>query len=196
MSEPFTAVLLAGGKSTRMGRDKATLLIEGVSLWQHQLAKLRALAPSEVFISGPLDGPWRGAGIEAVEDLLPGQGPLAGLHAALRRMSHDWLLVLAIDLPDVPSSFLADVVASTYRARIGQVPVCGDWFQPLAAVYPLACLPLVEECLAAGQRALRPFTQRAQELHLLAPYRIFPEVLALFRNLNTSADLIYPRRSP
>jgi molybdopterin-guanine dinucleotide biosynthesis protein A len=85
---PFTAVLLAGGKSTRMGRDKAGVLLHGQPLWQRQLATLRAVQPAELFISGKADAAYAGAGVEIVADNFPGLGPLSGLEATLRRATH------------------------------------------------------------------------------------------------------------
>src|SRR5262245_21418784 len=71
----FSAVLLAGGKSSRMGRDKAALVVDGVPLWQRQLATLRAAGAREVFVSGAARGPW--TGMECIHDEVKGAGPLA-----------------------------------------------------------------------------------------------------------------------
>src|SRR5438067_5066315 len=92
----FAAVLLAGGKSSRMGRDKASVVIDGQPLWQRQLATLRATHPCELYISGKVDGPYADSGVELVIDSSPGHGPLAGLEAALLRTHQPLLLVLAI----------------------------------------------------------------------------------------------------
>src|SRR4051794_37322903 len=74
-----TAVLLAGGKSSRMGRDKALLAVEGRPLWMRQVEVLRATSPTQLLISGPPDGAWKDTGIVAVADETPGQGPLSGI---------------------------------------------------------------------------------------------------------------------
>ena len=73
-----SAVLLAGGKSSRMGRDKALLEIDGEPLWRRQLATLRALEPEQLMVSGPP----RGEG-ETVADEIEDAGPLGGVAAAL-----------------------------------------------------------------------------------------------------------------
>src|SRR5688500_16588132 len=96
-SPNFAAVLLAGGRSTRMGFDKATLVIDGQPLWQRQLATLRALHPHELFISGRLDGPYGGAGVEIIEDDVADLGPLGGIASILRRAESELVLILAID---------------------------------------------------------------------------------------------------
>ncbi len=66
--QPFDAVLLAGGKSSRMGTDKAGVLIQGVPLWRLQLATLRDLGPEEIFISGRDSGPYAEEGLEILKD--------------------------------------------------------------------------------------------------------------------------------
>ena len=81
----ISAVLLAGGESRRMRKDKATLLFRGRPLWQIQLELLRQLGPAEIFISARTDPTWRPADVEFVADDLPSRGPLSGLAGSLER---------------------------------------------------------------------------------------------------------------
>ena len=184
---PFTAVLLAGGESTRMGRDKAGVLIDGQPLWQRQLATLRAVHPHELFISGKADGPYADAGVEILADSVPGLGPLAGVEAALRRASHPLVLVLAIDLPAMTADFLSGLVRES--AAAGCVARDDRWFEPLAAVYPRACLPLAESCLRDADRSMQRFVRLAVEGGLLGLHDLRPGERALFKNLNQPGDL-------
>jgi len=185
----FSALLLAGGKSTRMGRDKATVIVEGQPLWRRQLATLTATGAHEIFISGKSTGPYMHAGIEVLEDLHPDCGPLAGLEAALRRMQTPLLCVLAIDLPWMTAPYLSQLVEKAFHEKCGVVPQAGDRFEPLAAVYPRAMLPLVEEQLSALDYSMQPLIRRAVERNLVTPYAIADEDCPLFRNVNTPADL-------
>jgi len=182
---PFTAVLLAGGQSTRMGRDKAGVLFRGVPLWQHQLATLRAVQPAELLISGRADGPYAGAGVKILPDNFPGLGPLAGLEAALRRARHPLVLVLAIDLPAMTPDFLASLL----RGGTGCVPRAEGWCEPLAAVYPRTCRPLVGECLHADDRSMQRFVRVAAEAGLLTFRNLDPAERPLFHNANRPGDL-------
>ena len=186
---PFTAVLLAGGKSTRMGRDKACVLIDGLPLWQRQLATLRAVHPRELFISGKPDGPYASADVEILADNFPGLGPLAGLEAALRRASHPLVLVLAIDLPAMTATFLSDLVRQAAASATGCVPREDRWFEPLAAVYPRACLPLAEACLHETDRSMQRFVRLAVREGLEGIRDVLPGERALFKNLNQPGDL-------
>ena len=185
---PFTAALLAGGKSTRMGRDKAAVLIGGQPLWQRQLSTLRAVRPHEIFISGKADGPCADAGVEILADNFPGLGPLAGIEAALRRASHPLVLVLAVDLPAMTADFLSGLIRD---AGTGAGCVMRDdrWFEPLAAVYPRACLPLAEACLRDADRSMQRFVRIAVEQGFMRVRELPDSGRALFKNLNEPGDL-------
>src|SRR5438874_11064541 len=91
----ITAVLLAGGESRRMGRDKATLLFHGKPLWQIQLELLRRLKPAEILVSARTDPSWRPADVQFVADDLPSRGPLSGIAASLAQVHTAHLLALA-----------------------------------------------------------------------------------------------------
>jgi molybdenum cofactor guanylyltransferase len=186
----FSAVLLAGGKSTRMGGDKAAVVLEGQALWQRQLATLAALRPHELFISGRADGPYASAGTEVIEDLHPGCGPLSGLEAACWRMQTPLLCVLAVDLPWMTVAFLERILKIAMQDGRGVVPQNSEYFEPLAAVYPRGMLNLAAEHLRHADHSMQRLIQRAVELDLVIPYALADDQRGLFRNLNTPADLI------
>ena len=172
-----------------MGRDKAAVELEGQPLWQRQVATLTALRPGELFISGKADGPYAHHGTEVIEDLHPGCGPLSGLEAACWRMRTPLLCVLAIDLPWMTSAFLERLVKLAMRDGRGVVAQNGEYFEPLAAVYPRALLQLIGEHLPQPDRSMQRLVRRAVELDLVIPYAIAEEERPLFRNVNTPADL-------
>src|SRR5580704_3387360 len=101
-----SALLLAGGRSRRMGVDKATVLISGEPLWRRQLRVLSKLRPGAVGISARTVPLWCPAEIEVVTDKPPSCGPLSGVAAGLRRLKSSHLLVLAIDLPEMTPEHL------------------------------------------------------------------------------------------
>ncbi len=112
----ISAVLLSGGKSRRMGEDKATILFRNASLWQIQLDLLRKLKPQELFISGQTVPPWLPADIPFVPDDPPSRGPLSGIAAALSRTTANHLLVLAIDMPFMTKSYLGNLCEKVGRS--------------------------------------------------------------------------------
>src|SRR5690348_17763401 len=127
-----SALLLAGGKSSRMGRDKAFLELEGEPLWQRQLATLRALSPEQLLIAGPRREQW--TGLEVIADQIAEAGPLAGIAAALHKCTAPHLVVLAVDLPMVTSDFLRALL-ELCREEQGAVPTAAGAAEPLAAIY-------------------------------------------------------------
>jgi len=201
------AVLLAGGKSSRMGRDKAALIVGGEPLWQRQLAVLSATEPAELFISGKSDGPYAGCGVEVIVDEITDCGPLGGIGAALRRCTRERLLVLAADMAAMTPEFLRSLLDESQRTAMGVVPsVAADGrrrarisssadeleqhrIEPLAAVYPRAALAVADECLRAGKRKLETFV-RALETHgLVTIHPVQAEEIALFTNWNAPEDI-------
>ncbi len=182
MSSRFSAVLLAGGKSRRLGRDKALLEVAGEALWRRQVRLLESLAPEKIFIAGPLRQP----GCETIADAQTNCGPLAGLVAALRVCTTPLLLALAVDLPRMTASCLRETLALCEHDR-GVVPMT-EQLEPLAAVYPIAALALAEEQLRSGQYSLQPFVRRCLECELMRPRQIGPGDPEAFFNLNTPAD--------
>jgi len=163
-----TAVLLAGGKSSRMGRDKSALPVNGEPLWQRQLAVLRATEPAELFISGKCEGPYAGCGVEILPDEFPDCGPLGGIATALRRCTGDFLLVLAVDMPAMTAAFLRTLLEESQRSATGIIPTAAAdgkrpaTFDPLAAVYPRAALAIAEECLRKGEFKLEGFIRKLE----------------------------------
>src|ERR1043165_8061611 len=121
----LSAVLLAGGESRRMGRDKATLEIAGKPLWQHQITLLESLNPVEILISARTDHDWRPGTAIFVVDQPPSVGPLSGIAATLHTCRGSHLLVLAIDLPWMTSSYLHSLL-DQLRPGCGIVPTIGD----------------------------------------------------------------------
>ena len=128
----LSAVILAGGKSNRMGRDKARLILDGESLLSHQLRKVRMLNPAEVLISGRSCEDYSTFNCPVVFDLEPGFGPLGGIERALHAATSPLLLVLAVDLPRMTTEFLRNLFARCDRLT-GVVPKLNGGLEPLAA---------------------------------------------------------------
>ncbi len=131
--ERYSMVVLAGGRSSRMGTDKADLCLDGRSFLELQIEKGRALGIEDIQVSG-----YRGARcpIPVTEDRLPGRGPLGGLESCLRRARWQKCLVLSVDVPLVPAAELERLLET---AACATAPVTilrhGESEQPLIAVY-------------------------------------------------------------
>jgi molybdenum cofactor guanylyltransferase len=185
----FAALLLAGGASSRMGQPKALLDYAGQPLWRIQMEKLRALDPGEMFLSLPPvislpPGSW-----QILHDEKSGLGPLSGLHAALKAMTGEWLVVLAIDLPDMTVAFLQHLCAMAMKRNCGIVPQLDGFYHGLVAVYPRAMVDLCKEHLASEDRSLQRFVRLGIAHELLAAYPMAETDRFLFRNVNSPEDL-------
>jgi len=170
-----------------MGRPKAIVRVDGTLLWRRQVELLQRLGPAELLISAGEDwdagvGPWT-----VVRDRWPRLGPLGGIGAALRAMSTELLLVLAVDMPSMSAGFLRGLIESA--GPHGVVPVENDLYQGLAAVYPRSVLALVEEALGGGDHSIHFLVDRALRQGLVVARPIADSEKPLFRNVNRPADI-------
>jgi molybdenum cofactor guanylyltransferase len=185
MPSDFSAVLLAAGRSTRMGRDKALLEVGGQPLWQRQRDVLAQSGATEIFLSVRPEQEWARAGGFAalLFDDLPNAGPMAGITAALERTTRSHVLALAIDLPQMRPEWLAGLVRDA-QPGVGIVGKRADFFEPLAAIYPKEMMALFWDALAGAQYALQPVLAKAVKQGLLRPKEIGPDQLPWFENWN------------
>jgi len=188
-SPTFSAALLAGGQSTRMGRDKAFLPLpnSGLLLWQRQWRVLEELSPVEILWSGP-SRPGLPAHIRVIPDALPSTGPLGGLSACLDVVRSDLLIVLAIDLPQMNATFLRRLLLRC-SVDCGIVARHDDYFEPLAAIYPARLRTLASSHLAHGRYAMHDLVREALNQNLLQEFSIDEKDSVLFKNVNRPSDL-------
>ena len=178
---PASAIVLAGGDSSRMGRDKAMLPVAGKPLIEVIVEQLK-LRFDNILISARRADDYRFLGLEIVPDAAPGQGPLRGIASALPRTKHDLAFVTACDIPRIDLKFVEHLLdlAEGHEVVLPFRPP--DLYEPLFAVYRRSVVGPAEEILAAGKRSL---------LELLDKVRVrrvkIPEGLS-FGNINTRAD--------
>jgi len=183
----ISAVLLAGGESRRMGKDKATLLFRGRPLWKIQFDLLRTLQPEEIFISARVDPPWRPSNVQFVSDEPPSRGPLSGLSATLARISTDYLLVLAVDMPLMSEDYLR-LICNLIEPDRGVLPVIGDRAEPLAAIYPKGAGIDFITALSGSEFSLQSLTKKLIEAGKLSLVNVLDEEKKFFRNFNALTD--------
>ncbi len=174
----LSAVILAGGRSVRMGRDKALLLLNGETLLARTTRLAREAGAAPVFISGR-------EGVEgALPDRLPGHGPLEGLATALEAAPPGRVLVLAVDLPALDLPFLRWLLGHAG----GVVPQLPGGPEPLAALYPTGAAALAREQLAQGQRSARTFAQAACRAGWCVAVPVPPALAPCLANWNHPGD--------
>ncbi len=184
----ISAVLLAGGKSRRMGEDKATILFRNAPLWQIQVDLLRKLQLQELFISAQTDPLWRPADIEFVPDDQPSRGPLSGIAAALSGTTANHLLALAIDMPFMTENYLRGLCERVQPSR-GVVPLIENRAEPLAAIYPRDAHGAVAGTLSGTDFSLQAVVRKLIAAGKLQPIQVSESEKSFFRNLNEPDDL-------
>ncbi len=188
--EPLDAVILAGGRSRRLGADKALLPFGGEPLLRIIVDRVSRVCP-RVFVAVDSAGRYEQLGlpVELVADVTPGHGPLSGLQVGLRACASQHALFLACDLPFLNTQLLRHMaqLPRSYQALVPRLE--GRW-HPLHAIYSRSVLPSVDAMLAAGGGSLRDLLARLDvrpiEEEELRP--LDPDGLALL-NLNAPADL-------
>lgn len=186
----LAAVVLAGGASSRMGRDKAFLNWEGRLLLQRQISLAHTAGVPMVWISGRKGVDYAEFGCPVVYDEIENAGPLAGLAASLRVAAeqHAFVLALAVDLPFMTADYLRSLAVAAGSTGLGVLPRRGEYFEPLAAVYPIRpTLAAVEIQLQAGRFALQELALALIAQGHARAREIQKEELPFFANWNDAA---------
>jgi molybdopterin-guanine dinucleotide biosynthesis protein A len=188
MEPDLSAFILAGGKSTRMGTDKAFVLLEGRTLLARML-DLACKITSNVHIVG--DPAKFAPFAPTIEDIFPGCGPLAGIHAALHASQTDLNVILAVDVPFVSQTLLDYFIFRAKNSNANVTLACAaGGLQPLCAVYRRAFADAAEQALRAGRHKIDALfdhtsTQVIEEAELEGA-GFSPRI---FCNLNAPQDL-------
>lgn len=179
--------VLAGGRSSRMGEDKARLTLDGRSMLERIVDAVRPVARRIVLVGRASE-----LGLAAVPDARIGFGPLAGIEAALASCETRAAIVLACDLPFV-STALLDRLLDRAGAEPDAVVVAEDFdgrVAPLCGVYPVSTRASVTRLLDAGERRPRALENVVPYVRLaFDAYASLPNAKRLLRNVNTPEDL-------
>jgi molybdenum cofactor guanylyltransferase len=183
----FGAALLAGGRSKRMGTDKALLPIESpegpMPLWLKQWKLLQSLHPAELLFSGPVR---TGLPKDAIvlADRWESAGPLGALATCLAFAKTDFLFVVAVDLPQMDLDCLSEMLRRCFCSKAGVIPVLDRRFEPLVAIYPKAAFARAVARVIQKQLKLQEFVAELMMEHLVVPWEVPPARAACFVNWN------------
>lgn len=156
--DKIPAYILAGGDSTRFGRDKARVELEGIPLIVRVADSLRPVASSVTVIADRADK-YSDFDLVTIADLRPGLGPLGGIQTALaHRAEPGWLLCASCDRIGIRTDWLQSLLAGAGTGGDGIVAFRGELWQPLPALYHTSIISEVNKALGSG---------------VLAPFRMF-----------------------
>jgi len=184
----LTGVLLAGGESKRMERDKATIVFHGQPLWRRQVELLRSLGPEKILISAREEPPWLPIGVELLLDEPPSRGPLSGLTKALEQMRTSHLVALAVDMPFMTSEQM-QVLWSLATIGCGVLPMMGARAEPLAAIYPAEAASHFAAGLAGRDFSLQTLSRHLVRTGKVQTWEVPDEARDFFRSVNEPGDL-------
>jgi molybdopterin-guanine dinucleotide biosynthesis protein A len=185
--DDVTAFILAGGKSTRMGEDKAFLRLGGETLLSRALNLATSLTPNARIVG---EAAKFAEFSVVVEDVYPDRGPLAGIHAALASTETAVNLMLAVDTPFIERGFLEFLISEARRSdAVITVPRSGGHMHSLCAIYRKEFAAVAEQSLILGQNRIDALFSdvktRVIEEAELQRLGFCPE---MFRNINTSEE--------
>lgn len=186
---PFDAAVLAGGRSTRMGQDKALLIVEGVTLLARQIALARALGPERIWLSGRGASEADGLGALGLPDESPDQGPLEGVATVLGATRAPHVLVVAVDMPTLTADFLRRCLLERRSDGVGVVPRARGRWEPAAAVYPRELAGAARTAVAQGRRSLHEFVETGLAARRLVAVDVGGGDERVFTNWNSPEDL-------
>ncbi len=161
---PFAGAVLVGGRSSRMGTDKARLVIDGMALADRAAGVLEAAGADPVVFVGADPGRGR-ARRPVVDDRFPGEGPMGGVVSALGSIGHDLVGVVACDMPALAVDEFHRLLGAIGAADVA-VTVAAGIDQPLHALWSRQALPVLARAFDDGERSLR------RALGLLAVVRV------------------------
>lgn len=181
------AIVLAGGKSTRMGTNKALIMVNEQRMLEAAVKSLSKVFP-QVLISAN-DKSYEDIGSPVFSDFYKDSGPLGGIHAGLKYSGYYTNFFSACDMPFIDTK-LARYMVESAKGFDAVVPRIGDYYQPLFAVYTKNCIDAIEDRILAGRNKITSFYEQVKirflELDELAK---FGNPDTMFFNVNTPGDL-------
>lgn len=187
MYKKITVAILAGGKSSRMGKDKASLEYQGKTFLEHLVEEFQSA--DELIISNrwlSLSEPLITQNIKMVHDRTPNKGPLEGLRSVLETATKDYVFVCATDMPFVKKEipeYLSDFFSTDYDAY---VPTIDGKTEPLCAVYKKSILPFVQKQLGEEDLKLSHLFEKVRTKFI--PIEKSSLKRKMFFNVNTPED--------
>ncbi|MBI3808491.1 MAG: molybdenum cofactor guanylyltransferase [Nitrospirae bacterium] len=190
METDVTGVLLAGGKSRRMGEDKRHLVVGEQTLLERGLAVLLSIF-QEVLVVIAQDSPPLGVDARVVRDLVPDCGSLGGLYSGLMQATTPWVFVVACDMPFLNQAVIAQFTSRRANADIVMAKLDAR-LHPMHAIYGKHCLPVLEQMARTRQLKIQ---EMVSQLSLRVRYVTEADLHSIdpsgrsFYNVNTLADL-------
>ena len=188
-----SAAILAGGRSSRMGSNKALLDVGGRGILRRTADLLRPLV-DDLFVVANDPEPYAGLGLPVIPDVHPGLGAIGGIHAALAGAAHPAVLCVACDMPHLAPGVAGLLLAAGDEGCDAVLPIVRGFPEPLLALYRRSALPGFERAIAAGRLRVVDALEGLRVRHLAERELAAADPrLRSFVNVNTPAELAAAR---
>lgn len=180
----ITGIILAGGKSSRMGTDKGFLLWKGRPFIQHSILALKPVVSKLIIVSDHTY--YDRLSYKRVRDIYPDAGPLSGLYSGLKASETKFNLVLSCDVPLINSSVIEKLVANYHNDVAAVVCAADDKIMPLVALYHKNCYQVCKDLLDNGERRMMQLLAKLASVDYVL---LDDDETKNVRNINSPADL-------
>jgi molybdopterin-guanine dinucleotide biosynthesis protein A len=190
-------IVLAGGKSSRLGRDKASVELGGQTLLQRSVNNLEFLGSDIVVVAAPqqhLPEVNSSARLHIVRDITSGKGPLVGIYSGLLNLKYDYGFVVACDMPFIKPELIKTMIRLVPGCDV-VMPRRAEGFEPLHSIYSRSCIGPIETLLGLNRYKIDNLLVRVKVRYLEEKEisQDDPEGMSFF-NINTVADLVRARK--
>ncbi len=190
MNQFGTAVILAGGKSARMGFDKQLIKINERRLMDSITNRLRQEFDEIIIVTNKPEY-YKGLSDKITTDIIAGKGPLSGIHAGLNESSNELVYFIACDMPNVNLDYIRymkDILR--HMDACACITRFGDWIEPFNAFYSRKLKKQIEEHLLNNKRSINSLLEKVKVHYITEEEaRKFSPNWDMFLNLNTKEDL-------
>ncbi len=187
-----TAIILAGGKSTRMGFDKQLINIGDTCITDYIITILKPMFKNIIVVTNRPEI-YKDPEMAVIEDFYKGYGPLGGIHAGLLQSQSMYNYIIACDMPYVNIKYIDYMMKRIMESPYGTDAVItrfGQWIEPFNAFYSKNLIPRIEENIMENKKKISELLDRANVLYIDEKIaRRYSPDWSMFTNLNTEKDL-------
>jgi molybdopterin-guanine dinucleotide biosynthesis protein A len=181
----ITAIILAGGRSTRMGTDKALLLINNKTLLENAIDICKSVCNNIIISSNFAEH--ENFGHKVIPDEIKNCGPIAGIYSCLKKSESDWNLVFSVDTAFVQKELIEFLIKNTYHFD-AVVPKHNKGQEPLVALYNKSVIPYIKNQLDSGDFKMQNLLKEINSKYINTQYLVEKNP-NMFSNLNRPDDL-------
>jgi molybdopterin-guanine dinucleotide biosynthesis protein A len=187
--DEISAFIIAGGKSSRFGEDKTLFKYRGRPLIELVVEAVRPVIPAIAIVADDVKK-FGYLGLPCHRDIVAGLGPIGGIYTGLVKSGTGRTFMVAADMPHLNPDLIRYMISMSEGYDV-TVPVVGDWYEPLHAIYSRSCRSAIERHLEKGDRQIITFFREVSLRKVTEDEIIkFTDPKRAFRNINYKSDML------